>query len=75
MSVCLSVCIDLILLTAGPIWFAFTVNLLIGPDKVYNYLGVGFLEKIPTLRKKYVKYFFSKLILKRRVDPTPPPLA
>ena len=26
-------------LTAEPIWFTFTVKILIGPGKVYNYFG------------------------------------
>ena len=31
-------------LTAEPIWTFFTVKLRLGPDKVYNYLGGGYLH-------------------------------
>ena len=37
--VCLSVC--RISLTAEPIWFSFTVELIMGPEKVCNYLVEG----------------------------------
>ena len=37
MSVCMFDHKDLV--TNGPIWFSFTVKLLIGPGKVYSILG------------------------------------
>ncbi len=44
----LSVCLYWrILLTAEPIWFSFSMKLLIGPGKVYNYL-----RKIPPLSQE-----------------------
>ena len=39
MFICLSVCLyQMILFSAGPIWFSFTIYLLIGPWKVFFYL-------------------------------------
>ena len=40
-------------LTARPIWFSFTVKLLIGPEKVYNFFK-GFSKEIAP--GKNVKY-------------------
>ena len=36
-------------LATEPIWFSFTVNLIICPVKIYNSLGEG---KVPTLSKE-----------------------
>ena len=43
-SACLFVKQRRILLTTGMIWFSFTVKLITGPEKVYNYFREGVLH-------------------------------
>ena len=43
-------CTERILLTAEPIWFSFTMSLLRGPGKIYNYFGEGY--QLPPEKKR-----------------------
>ena len=53
----------ILLLIAVPIWFSFTVKLLIGHGKVYNYLRVGTTTRTPPREitpQEYLLYFSFK---------------
>ena len=77
----MSVCVyRRISLTAEPIWFSFTMQLLIGPVKVYNYFGGGYyhLLKRYCLQKKITTTTKIQLKLKLRkssIGSTDPPFS